>query len=74
MIRRFMPFWVWGVVSAVFLALSVGISVGFTVYWVHAYAVNQCEALNILIEPRTGIHNVPFRDALIHWADSDGCR
>ena len=74
MIRKVLPLWVWAGIAIFFFMVTVGGSASFCIYYVHSYASNQCDALNLLISPHTQIHNAVFREALVRWARADGCR
>jgi hypothetical protein len=67
------PLWGWAVLVAMFMAMSIGFSAWFSVYWVHRIVSNECGALTYLTSPQVHLKNVPFRDALVRWARGDGC-
>jgi hypothetical protein len=73
MIRRLLPFWVWGAIAFAFMLITIGISIGFTIYWVRQGLANECQALNYVID-HGRIPSPVFMNALQHWAHGDGCR
>ena len=73
MIRRIMPFWVWGIVALFFAMMTMAVSIAFTVYWVHRGFSNECGALNYLID-QGHLTNQRFEMAITRWAIGDGCR
>lgn len=66
------------------IALMFGLNVGFTIYWYHQQAQNQCQALDLLVkipapkpsnaaENQSRVFNYKFHNALIYWHNADGC-
>lgn len=73
MVTRLLPWWWWGIISAVFGIITIGISVGFTIYWVHAGLSNECGALDYILRHGNPRSAPTFYTAVMNWAHGDGC-
>lgn len=75
-IRRMLPIWVWGMLSVIFLAVSIGISTVYATWKVQTTVQNECSALEYLIHHpsphATKGATIFFNDVKV-WAHRDGC-
>jgi hypothetical protein len=72
MIRKLLPWWVWGVLAGGFAIVTIGISIGFAVLYIHGVVSNECGALTYLLQDHH-LHQGVFRNTIQVWANRDGC-
>jgi hypothetical protein len=72
MIRSIAPLWLWGITASLLLFITVGSSIGYTIWYVQQIEHVQCDSLNDILA-NGHILNSQFRHAIEEWAVSYRC-